>query len=472
MTLTLTMPTMQSQLTNTKNSVALPSSAHLRMAENWPLIRALLGGTKTMRAAGESLLPRHPAESRDDYVIRLQRAFLTNYYTATVKHLVGKAFSKPLVLQDDVPAQIVEWAEDIDLQGTHLNDFAANLFSDVISMGFASILVDYPKQILGTTLAEEREAGGRPYMSMVQAENVLGVRTAGPANKIQVARLREETIEADGEFGEKEVHRIRVLFPGGYRLYELGTNKEYVVVDEGLMSPLQEVPLIPVYGQKIAPWLGEPKLLDLAYKNIQHYQIDSDVDNALRVACFPMLAVSGWNADRDPIIKVGPNVVLATSESQGKFYYVEHSGAAIATGRQRLEDIKAEMAIMGIQMLMPQASSAVTATEAQIKYAESTSDLQRMAFGLKDAVENALVFMAKWIGLADGGSIELKGQFTLPRDAATEAQALIQLRMAGEITSTTLLSELKRRDFLPDDFDVEAERELLSLEAPSNVFGE
>ena len=231
------------------------------------------------------------------------------------------------------------------------------------------------------------------------------------------------------------------------------------------MTPLKRVPLIPVYGQKVSSWVGKPPLLDLAYKNIQHYQTDSDHDNALRVASFPILAVSGWDSETDPKIRVGPNIVLATSDPQGKYYYVENSGSSLNAGRQRLEDLKAEMATMGIQMLMPKASGGnATATETQVKYAEATSDLQRMAFGLKDALENALMLMAEWVGLPDGGSIELRGQFTMPRDAATEAQALISLRNSGEITSHTLLSELKRRDFLPDDFDVAEEIEAIAAE--------
>ena len=232
------------------------------------------------------------------------------------------------------------------------------------------------------------------------------------------------------------------------------------------------VPLVPVYGLKVGTWHGSPPLLDLAYKNIQHYQIDSDLSNALQVACFPILAASGYDQDRDPTIKVGPNIVLATGDPQGKFYYVEHSGTAINTGRQKLEDLKADMATEGIQSLMPRANGDATATETQVKYAESTSDLQRMAFGLKDSLENALKLMAEWVGLPDGGSIELRGQFVLPRDAATEAQALIALRSAGEITSRTLLSELKRRDFLPDDFDVEGEQELLAMEGPGYEVGQ
>jgi len=453
------------------NEVMQTSLAHNAMREDWPLCRALLGGTKTMRAAGETFLPRYPAEPLPDYKIRLQRAVLTNYYAQTVRHLVGKAFSKPLALQDDVPPQLVEWCEDVDLQGTHFNAFAAEVFWEALGVGLTGILVDFPKQVQGVSLAEERASGARPYMTMLPVETILGVRTAGQAREIQMARLLENSIEADGDFGEKIVKRVRVLYPGGYVLYQETKDGEYAVVEEGTMS-IGRVPLVPVYGLKVGTWHGAPPLLDLAYKNVQHYQMDSDLSNALQVACFPILAASGYDQDRDPTIKVGPNIVLATGDPQGKFYYVEHSGTAINTGRQKLEDLKADMATEGIQSLMPRANGDATATETQVKYAESTSDLQRMAFGLKDSLENALKLMAEWVGLPDGGSIELRGQFVLPRDAATEAQALIALRSAGEITSRTLLSELKRRDFLPDDFDVEGEQELLAMEGPGYEVGQ
>ena len=161
------------------------SIAHNVMREDWPLCRALLGGTKTMRAAGETFLPKYPAEPLADYKIRLQRAVLTNYYAQTIRHLVGKAFSKPLALQDDVPPQLVEWCEDIDLQGTHFNAFAAEVFREALGVGLTGILVDFPKQIQGVSLAEERASGARPYMTMLTVETILGVRTgrAGARSK-------------------------------------------------------------------------------------------------------------------------------------------------------------------------------------------------------------------------------------------------------------------------------------------------
>lgn len=452
-------------MTDENNNVAVKGYAHKEMSRHWGMTRTLLGGTYAIREEGETYLPKYPAEQSEDYRIRLSRAVLTNYYAMTIKHLVGKAFSKPLTLVDDVPEQIVKWCEDVDLQGTHINDLAAELFREALGMGFASIFVDHPKAQPGATLADEQAMGARPYMAMIRPESLLGVRTTGRANQIQLARILEQSVEPDGLYGEAVATRVRVLYPGGYQLFELKDDKEYIMVDEGIMNPLQRVPLVPVYGQKEGSWVGKPPLLDLAYKNIQHYQTDSDHDNALHVASFPILAVSGWEEGRDPAITVGPNRVLATSDPKGKYYYVENSGSSLNAGRQRLEDLKADMATMGIQMLMPKASGGdATATETQVKYAEATSDLQRMAFGLKDALENALMLMGEWVGLPDGGSIELRGQFTMPRDAATEAQALISLRNSGEITSHTLLSELKRRDFLPDDFDVAEEIEAVAAE--------
>lgn len=456
-----------------ESNVAAYDKRYGEMSKFWPVCQALLGGTYAIRESHDEFLPKHPAESREDYAVRVKRSVLTNYYAMTIKYLVGKAFSKPLVLQDDVPPQIKEWCEDIDLQGTHINSFAPSLFYDVLGMGFGAILVDYTRTTPGLSLAEERAIGARPYMVSVPAQSLIGVRTGTRGSDIQMARIKEVTVEPDGEYGEETVKRIRVLYPGGYQLHEekrMNGENSYFVVEEGPMS-IGRVPLVPVYGLKMSAWSGKSPVLDLAFKNVQHYQIDSDYDNALRVASFPLLAVSGYDADRDPSIVVGPQKVLTTQDPNGRFYYVEHSGAALGAGRQRLEDLKADMATMGLQMLMPQASGAVTATEAQVKYAESTSDLQRMAFDFKDSIENALQLMAEWIGLPDGGSVELRGQFTLPRDAATEAQALISLRSAGEITSKTLLSELKRRNFLPDDFDVEGETEALSLEGPDDVFG-
>ncbi len=199
------------------------------------------------------------------------------------------------------------------------------------------MLVDYPKQLPGASLAEERASGARPYFALIGVENTLGVSTEGRASNIRMARLYEETSVPDGEFGERLLKRIRVLFPGGFALYEMGEKEEYVLVEEGPMTPLTRVPLVPVYGRKAGPWIGLPPLLDLAYKNIQHYQLDWTWTTPSGWPASPCWPSRGWNADQDPTIKVGPNLVLAPHDPDRQGSTTWRIRARHGAGRQRLE---------------------------------------------------------------------------------------------------------------------------------------
>ena len=73
--------------------------------------------------------------------------------------------------------------------------------------------------------------------------------------------------------------------------------------------------------------VGELPLLDLAWLNIAHWQSSSDQRHVLTVARFPMLAGSGVPENTNVV--VGPDRMLTTPNADGKFYYVEHTGAAI-----------------------------------------------------------------------------------------------------------------------------------------------
>src|SRR5450631_2797760 len=114
------------------------------MAENWPLIDALMGGTTAMRAAGKKYLPQWPAEESNSYKARLETATLFPAYERTVAVMTGKPFSKPITVGEDVPPRLAEWCENIDLQGRNLHAFAADLCMEALAYGFGGILIDCP----------------------------------------------------------------------------------------------------------------------------------------------------------------------------------------------------------------------------------------------------------------------------------------------------------------------------------------
>ena len=78
------------------NDVSTVSSAVAAMQPDWDLTRALLGGTKAMRASGVRYLPKWPLETQQDYDCRLDVAVLFPAYQRTIKTLSAKPFSKPL----------------------------------------------------------------------------------------------------------------------------------------------------------------------------------------------------------------------------------------------------------------------------------------------------------------------------------------------------------------------------------------
>jgi hypothetical protein len=438
------------------------SLAYKEMAQHWPIIDALMGGTATMREAGDTVLPKHEMETDATYEERRKKAVLKNMFLRTIKNMSGRAFAKPLKLGDDVPEDIVEWLENADLAGNHIHIFSSQCFKKAMSHGLHYIHVDYPQQPQGITLAEERASGARPYLRSVTVHNVLGVQTDS-LGRILTARIREYyTDESDYEETQKE--QIRLLYPGGYEVWRQKSDnaKEWVPVESGTTS-IPVVPLVPIYTGFVAPFQAVPPLLDLAYLNIRHYQSLSDQQLCLDVARFPMLAGSGVSEDSKMV--VGPKRVLLTTDPQGKFYYVEHSGAALTSGKTELDDLCEAMSLEGLQLLMPKATGR-TATQSSIEFEESTSDLQDMALSMQDALENVLQLMAMWTGKKDGGSVEIRGNFVLPRQDSQEIQALVNMRQLGEISRNTLYAELKRRGVLSEEFDEDTEIERLSVEGP------
>jgi hypothetical protein len=91
--------------------------------------------------------------------------------------------------------------------------------------------------------------------------------------------------------------------------------------------------------------------------------------------------------------------------------------------------------------------------------------LQGWAQNLKDGLELALEFAAKWIGKESGGSIVMSLDFLRGAASVQELQVLLQARLAGEISRETFLSRLQIYGLLDDDFDAAADAELLEDDA-------
>jgi hypothetical protein len=452
-----------------KGATDLPSTLSKSAARQAPavkLLRDLWAGMEAIRQGGRTYLPIAFGEDAEDYRNRLARSVYFNAFRRTVEALVGLIFRKDPVLGDDVPAQILEHWEDIDLEGTHGDVFCRTIEEDAMAVGHAAILVDYPRATGMETRAQEQALGLRPYWVPIKKENILSWRVdrQGGQRILRQVVLREATTEPVGEYLEKDVVRYRVLVNDDtgprWELLSINDNNVVMLEDAGYFRNQHAIPLSEVKTSGSASLFdSNPPLLDLGYLNIAHYQQWSDYAFAIHKTNVPFLFLAGVPEARDENgellpIETGPNSYIGTSDPQAKAGYVSHDGAALGASKQSLDDLKADMGTLGLQMLAPQKRAAETAKARQMDKSASDSALSVSARALQDAVENALQFHANYLREPSGGSIEINRDFEGILMEAPVMSAYAQLVNAG-FPARAVLGALQRGGRIPEDEDLD-----------------
>jgi hypothetical protein len=476
----------------------LPSTRSKASSAQLPavsLIRDVYEGNERVKARGPRYLPQEPGEDVRMYRVRLERSVFTNFFRRTIDGLGGLVFAKDPVLGEDVPSVIASrdgisdghW-ENIDLAGTHGDVFLREVFADALAVGHAAILVDYPVTNGQQTAADERDPAFpvRPYWVPIKKEQILSWRTeviAGQTILTQIV-IEESSVVPDGEFGEREETRYRVFRrePSGlvtWRLLLITDDRVIRELASGIVAGQTEIPIAEVRTSgRRGVFVSQPPLLDLAYLNIAHYQQDSDYRNSIHKTCVPIWVETGIDftaeSDGSPII-LGPNTARRFTNPQASAAYVSHDGAALGAVRQSLEDLKADMGTLGLQMLSPDKRIAETATARRLDKAPSDSALAVAARGLQDAVERALYFHARYLGLESGGSILINRDFEASVLDASTMIAFATLAEKLDLPVRVILEELQAGGrFVGQDLDdlaeqIELERaaraELARLEA-------
>lgn len=440
------------------------SIAYQEMSSKWGMIGALLGGTCAMRDAGQEYLPQHEQESDDNYSERLHGNVLFNMFELTIEQLVGKPFSDPIRLGDDVPESIGNLMDDVDLKGNTLTSFCRNWFYQSLAKSFCHVVVDMPplpaiaEDAPPRTLADDNAENRRPYWTLVKPEDVI-FASAEIINGEEVlthVRIKENVIQRNG-FAEEVSNRIRVLEPGHYEIWELQVDPNdpksstWVKIQEGDVG-LNVIPMVTFYANRGGLMCGKPPLEDLAYLNIRHWQSNSDQINILTVARFPMLAVAGATDQTGSEMAIGPRQMLGTKDPNGRFYYVEHTGAAIKSGAEDLTDLEQKMAAYGAQFLrkMP---GGQTALARALDTAEAMSPLQDMSQRFVNAINCAMTLTAEWLGQASGGHVEMTTDFGPTEVDQATLQALIAARKNGDLSREDFLARLVQLGLLSFEFD-------------------
>ena len=459
-----------------------PDSA--AMLDYWDKVDTIIDGIEALRAAGRRYLPKFNDESDTDYNFRLQCTKLTNIYSDTVEGLASKPFQESITLikgengEEVAPQDIVDFIEDVDGSGNNLTVFAGETFYNAVNSAIDWIFVDYSKpDPTVRNLADAKRAGMRPFWSHVLGRNVLDVRS--------------EVVN-----GEETLTYFKVLEPGSpdhvriferkatgvvtWTLYEKrtsGTETTWVDIDGGTIR-IGVIPMVPmVTGRRNGrSWKVFPPMKAAADLQIELYQQESDLKYAKKLTAFPMLAANGISPEKGPDGKpvklaVGPNRVLYSGADQstgkiGNWTYVEPNAMSLDFLSKEVDKTIQNLRELGRQPLTAQSGN-ITVITAGVAASKARSAVKAWAYKLKDALENALLLTAQWMGVTYNPIVHVFVDF----DEYTEGEdleALDKARERGDISHETYCEELQRRAVLSSNFTIERERKRLMAELPGD----
>ena len=457
------------------------------MVPYWDKVDSLIDGIDALRRDAELWLPKFSKEETDDYKYRLSCTKCTNVYRDIIEGLSSKPFEQSVMLVDDetgpVPTEITNFSYDVDGSGNNLTVFAAETFFNGINSAIDWIMVDYDKPDPNIrTVQDARRAGRRPYWSHILGRNMLDVQSkvVGGEEILIYAKILEpgqpnhvrEFVRSGNtvlwSLWEDSGKVVTPTAPG-----ELETR--YVRIDGGVLG-INEIPLVPfITGRRDGrSWKIFPAMKDAADLQIELYQQESGLKFAKTLTAYPMLAANGISAPKNPDgtvstdLSVGPNRVLwggtGPDGRPGSWSYVEPSAMSLEFLAKDITSTIQNLRELGRQPLTA-SSSNITVITAAVAAGKAKSAVKAWAYKLKDALENALLMTAKFMGSTYDPNVFVFVDFDDWMEG-DDVDALLTMSDKNKISDKTLWEEMKRRGVLSTNFTSERETSRLLEELP------
>ena len=418
------------------------------MTADWNTMSAVTNGTDYLRELHGRYLPQEPREDEDAYYARISRSVLSPYTLRLIENAAGMVLRRPITVDGDNYWK--DFSANVDGIGSSINEYARRALVSSLTYGHSCILVDFPRAEGILTIADEIRMNRRPYFNNVDAHEIWGWRQEStlPSSRLTQVRLHEWVNVPDGDFGEKREQRIRVLYPGRYEVWDTEGR-----IESGRYS-LPEIPLIPIYSNRMGMLTSKPPLVDIASLNLTHYQRQADLINALHIAANPILVLEGWE-DQPDGTSVGVNYGLSTVPGN-KIYYVGADSSSFDAQQQEINELEQQMSSLGVTKLLGQKFVAESADAKRIDQAQANSVLSIISMELESALQQAYNVAALYVN-RPAPTIKLDRDFDFYRLLGQDVSVLGQLNAAGQITDKTFLEILKSGEILPDTVDLQKE---------------
>ncbi|NEP50328.1 MAG: DUF4055 domain-containing protein [Moorea sp. SIO3C2] len=419
----------------------MPSYHHRKLFDIVPLLEQVadcytgisnwINGTKIDMSKAARYLPRNEGEPPSAYQARLLRSRWVGFFSQAINGFAGLLTDYEIA--SDSPKSFVDAIADIDCANTSLTTFLSNADKKGLCDGWCLVLVEYPVKENILSAADEIANSDRPYLCLISRRDVINWSIVG--NVLEWIVIRRNVEKPVTEFMSETTEQYWVLRAGSCEVYEIGEGGGLGTVELvqsfELRSPsgklMDKIPAIFYPVSTLNPFELLPPLHDLALSNITHYQEWSDY-REVRYKCNVPVPVLKGLLDAPDRLVIGPNTVV-TLPPDGDFFYREPSGKAIEATRQAIIDIEKQMLQRSLAFFG--GNSHMTATEAELRSAQTVSELTQMARDKESAVKGIINCWTQWTSEEPNGGIKVNTNLIKSPISSDTARMFTDLVVGG-----------------------------------------
>jgi hypothetical protein len=415
---------------------------YMRNRDRWQFLYESYAGGEEYRRSGH--LTKYVLETEGEYQARLANTPLQNECASVISTYISFMFRESPEREfydwQDQP-DVEEFLKDCDMEGRSLDAFMkqTSIWSSVFGHSWLIMTKPYIGQL---TAADELAMGVRPYLNLLTPLVVSDWRWERmPNGRYELAYFKYVEEVVDGLTVIKEWTRETI------KTWVMDDVKKEAVMRDEELNMLGKIPAILVYNQRgITKDIGVSDITDIADIQRQIYNLNSENEQAIRLAGHPTLVVP-------PTAQLGSGAGAIIQLQEGSDpglnpYTISTDGGsvtAIHTSIDKLVEAVDRMSFTsGVRTTKTQSQSGVSLeTEFQLLNAKLAEKADQM--------ELAEEQIWKLFGLYQGrewiGEVEYPDSFNI-RDTQREINQLVAAKGAAtdarvfEIIDQKLLEQL------------------------------
>ena len=421
-------------------------------------IKDVYDGNIAIKKKSDTYLKKGTKENERKYNERLDTASFYPHYKKSVNNFSNMIFRKaPEITVSEKYKKFIN--TNIDGEGSSLQQVMKLAVTKALNSGMSFLWIDAPFLENTISLKDKEDIGFLPFIKVLDRLEVINWKVENKNGKKVLTKIViEQEIEGESDgFKEEKVKIWIVLNQFGGEIYKK-EGRGFTEMQKW-SNNLGFIPIVPIYSDKAGLLSANLPFLDLADLNLKHYNMESQLDNALSIVGNPQPVIWGFETEdtaQEVVVGVSHAILLGDKQTSD-IKYLEIEGKSIDKLENRIAAIEVKMDKISLNVIY--STSFKTATEARFNEEKNNLFLVEISENLEYGFIKALEIIELFLGDTLNFKLAVNKEFVDYSLDSVMVDELIKLREKGFISTDTLWNRLIKGNVVNiSDFIVEKQK--------------